>query len=200
MSTFWNDVYQQKSGDERSWTQRTASLSLELLSAANISSEDHLLDVGGGSSLLVATLASRGYRNLHLLDISDVAVSEAVAQLEHPTSVTTYCADVTQWQPPHLFDAWHDRAVFHFLVDDEHRQLYRETLAAATTTGAVIIVATFAPTGPERCSGLPVRRYDADELAEFFAPLADLEETRAERHETPWATTQDFTWVRLRRR
>jgi predicted pyridoxine 5'-phosphate oxidase superfamily flavin-nucleotide-binding protein len=95
---------------------------------------------------------------------------------------------------------WHDRAVFHFLTDDADRQRYVDSAAKAVRADGFMVVATFAADGPERCSGLPVTRYDADALAACFAPhFARLGDSR-DVHHTPFDTEQPFTYVLMRRR
>jgi hypothetical protein len=109
--------------------------------------------------------------------------------------VTWLVQDVLEWSPERSYDLWHDRAVFHFLVDRMQRQRYAEALGWALRPGGRAIIATFAADGPTTCSGLPVARYDPDQLAGAIGaglrPLAD----RREEHQTPAGRVQPFTWV-----
>ena len=107
-------------------------------------------------------------------------------------------ADLLEWEPDRRYELWHDRAVFHFLVDGHDRDRYRATLAAALASGGHAVVATFADDGPELCSGLPVRRYAAEDLMAALGNGFELVETRREVHITPCGVSQPFTWVAAR--
>jgi len=118
---------------------------------------------------------------------------------EGQKSASFVVADVLSWQPDRTYDAWHDRAVFHFLVRPDHRERYVATAALAVQPGGVLIVGTFAADGPTQCSGLPASGYDADGLAVVFAPAFRLEHAEREEHVTPGGAVQPFTWAVLRR-
>jgi trans-aconitate methyltransferase len=107
-------------------------------------------------------------------------------------------ADLLEWEPDRRYDLWHDRAVFHFLVEERGRDRYIATLNDALAPGGHVIVATFADDGPEMCSGLPVRRYAADDLGAALGEGFELVETRREVHVTPRGKRQPFTWVAAR--
>ena len=108
-------------------------------------------------------------------------------------------ADITTWLPDRTYDVWHDRAVFHFLTSAAQREGYRRALNLGLAIGGVAIIATFAPDGPEQCSGLPVQRYDAAGLARELAPtLRPLDDWR-EVHVTPTGSSQAFTWCSFER-
>jgi trans-aconitate methyltransferase len=107
-------------------------------------------------------------------------------------------ADLLGWTPTRRFALWHDRAVFHFLTDPHDRARYRQLATASITPGGYLIVATFAADGPQRCSGLPVTRYSADELAEQLGAKFTTMTTRREHHNTPTGANQPFTWLLLR--
>ena len=97
------------------------------------------------------------------------------------------------------YDLWHDRAVFHFLVDPDDREAYLRAATSTLGSGAHLVMGTFGPTAPRRCSGLPVRRYDAADLARTLGASFSLLEAREEDHVTPRGTLQPFTWTLFRR-
>lgn len=107
-------------------------------------------------------------------------------------------ADLLVWAPDRRYELWHDRAVFHFLVDEHDRDRYLATLTDALAPGGCVIVATFADDGPEMCSGLPVRRYAAEDLRAALGGAFELVETRREVHVTPRGASQPFTWIAAR--
>lgn len=189
----WQNVYTQRSPLEVSWYQREPTTSLNLIEAAGATPESSVIDVGGGASTLVDHLLGRGYTDLTVLDLAGSALATAAERLgEHGEVVDWLEADVTAWQPARTFDLWHDRAVFHFLVDPTDRARYRAAAEAALPTGAHLIIATFAPEGPEKCSGLPVARYDAPSLATELGEGFHRLESRHEIHQTPGGAEQAF--------
>jgi hypothetical protein len=108
-------------------------------------------------------------------------------------------ADVLDWDPGRAFGLWHDRAAFHFLIDPAARDRYLATAAAAVRPGGHLVLATFAEDGPERCSGLPVARYDAEALRALVAPPFSPVAERRAGHRTPGGALQAFTWASFRR-
>lgn len=195
-SEHWNAVYGTKSAHEVSWFQADPATPLRLL-AAHAPVPASVVDVGTGASLLADRLMDGGWRDVTVLDVSEEAL--AVVRGRLGGRVTAVVADVLRWSPERTFDAWHDRAVFHFLVDPADRDRYVAVAQAAVARDGVLVVGTFAADGPEQCSGLPTARYDAEELAALFRGFV-LEHAEREEHVTPWGATQPFTWVVLRRR
>lgn len=197
----WEDVYRTKAADSVSWYQPTPEPSLRALDELQLPATTSLIDVGGGTSSLVDGLVGRGWSDLTVLDIAASAFEVAKARLQNKAArIAWVVADVTAWRPDRQYDVWHDRAVFHFLTEPEQRLAYRRALEAGTLPGSVMIVATFAPDGPERCSGLSVRRYDAAALAAEFSPAFTLERDWREEHMTPGGGRQSFQWCVFRRR
>lgn len=173
----WNSVYATGHLDELGWYERLPS-TLGLVTAYSTPT-DSVIDVGGGASSLTLELARLGYRDLTVLDISDRALAASRTALrEHAEVVRWIRADVTSYRPDRGWRLWHDRAVFHFLVDQDDRKAYRAVAVSAVEPGGILIVATFAPEGPDKCAGLDVCRYDVATLAAEFAPDFDLVEGR----------------------
>ena len=197
----WNAVYTTKTDRDVSWFEDLPALSLELLEAAGVTPESCVLDVGGGDSRLVDVLAARGLDCLAVLDVSGAALERARTRLGQAAHVPTWIeADVTGDWTLKPMDVWHDRAVFHFLTTPEDRARYKRRLLATLKPDGSAIVATFAPDGPEKCSGLPVQRYSPEQLAEELGPAFLLRETRLHVHTTPWGSTQSFQYSWLKRR
>ena len=207
----WDTVYGTKATDEVSWFQRQPTTSQRLLTSVS-SPSGAVIDVGAGASTLVDTLLDAGWSDVTALDVSAKAlalvrdrVSDRVSEQPHdlprerPGSASFVVADVLSWQPERTYDAWHDRAVFHFLVRPEQRDQYVATASRAVRSGGVVVLGTFAADGPTQCSELPTARYDADALAAVFAPGFSLEHSEREEHVTPGGAVQPFTWVVLRR-
>lgn len=189
----WEGVYAAKPSTEVSWYQHTPAASLRLIDAAGARRDDALIDIGGGASTLVDHLLDRGYRDLTVLDISAHALDQARARLgKRASRVAWLVADITSFEPRRTYDLWHDRAVLHFLTGADDRRLYVDVLERALAPGGHVVLATFGPEGPEKCSGLPVRKYSVDSMAELLGPGFDLEADEVDMHETPGGAQQQF--------
>lgn len=198
MSDAWKIAYGEKTETERSWTQLVPADSLTMIDSLRLSLSDAIIDIGGGASYLVDNLRQRGFTDITLLDISADALAES--RQRNGDSLTYIATDITQWTPQRTYALWHDRAVFHFLTQREQQDKYVQTLTAATHAGSHVIVATFAPDGPEMCSGLPVQRWSGQQLEERFSQSFSLVKTERHEHTTPWGSVQPFTFVLLQRK
>jgi SAM-dependent methyltransferase len=135
-----------------------------------------------------------------VVDISAAALDVARSRLgDRAGSVTWIVADARDLRLAEQVDVWHDRAVFHFLTEDADREAYRRSVRGSLRVGGHVVMATFGPAGPERCSGLPVERYDGARLAQRFGPDFQLLRTFAKDHKTPAGGSQQFTYAVLRR-
>ena len=194
----WQHVYTSGPSVEASWYQTHPTLTLELIDVVGVSRKASIIDVGGGSSVLVDRLLEAGYRDLTVLDLSPAALAISQTRLGDAAPVTWLAEDLLDWQPDRRYDLWHDRAVLHFL-SGEDVAAYRELLERSVTPSGCVILGTFAPNGPEQCSGLPVTRYSAADLATLLTPTFTVLADRHERHTTPSGSTQAFVWVAARR-
>jgi trans-aconitate methyltransferase len=190
----WESVYREKAEDAVSWFQAHPEISLELI-RAHCRPGEALVDVGGGASRLVDHLLAAGYADLTVLDISEAALERAGMRLgKAALRVQWRVADITSWQPERRYRLWHDRAVFHFLTEAADRDAYRRNLMQALAPGGHALIASFAPDGPERCSGLPVQRYSPESLARELGEGLRLRESRDETHLTPAGRLQRFQY------
>lgn len=199
LAGLWDAAYARRGAAGVSWYQAVPAVSLELVAALAVPPTAAVVDVGGGASALARELAARGYADVSVVDLSGAALA-AARRDAGDAPIAWIEADVLAWRPERRFDLWHDRAVFHFLVEPDDRARYRATLEAAVAAHGAVVIGTFAADGPPHCSGLPVARYAPDELAAelgpAFAPLA----SRREEHATPGGAVQPFTWLVARRR
>lgn len=173
-------------------------MSLRLIEGAD-PDKGSVLDVGSGTSTLADELRAAGWRDLTVLDISAEALAIMRARCGEDAGITFQVADATTWTPARTYDVWHDRAVFHFLVDAAQREAYVRTVLAAVRPGGAVVMGTFAHDGPEQCSGLPTARYSHSELAAVFGSTFSVELAEGEEHVTPWGSKQAFVWLVLRR-
>jgi ubiquinone/menaquinone biosynthesis C-methylase UbiE len=194
----WQNVYTTKGELDVSWFQERPTVSLDLIATAG-NTASFVIDVGGGASRLVDALLARGFRRVTVLDVSEAALIVAKQRLgPNANAVQWIAADVTAWEPAEHYDVWHDRAAFHFLTAPSDRDAYVARLTRALRPGGQAIIGTFSLAGPERCSGLPVVRYDAPSLGEVLGPAFRLLETREHEHRTPWGSAQQFQFSRFR--
>ena len=201
----WDNVYRDKPDEQTSWHQEQPDASLDAFDTVGVTADHSVIDVGGGTARLVDALLARGHRNLCVLDVAGAALARTRERLGPLARyVELQIADVTEWQAHRRFDVWHDRAVFHFLTAPEDRASYLEAMRGSLAPGAVAFVATFADDGPETCSGLPVARYSAEDLAaelqRGLGPDTDVVLGRRVEHVTPWQAVQPFTLVAVRPR
>lgn len=189
----WESIYGTRAEDEVSWFQARPSISLALIGRTGVGLDGRIIDVGAGTSRLVDALLDAGHRQLTVLDIAEGALDMARRRLGARVSAVTWiAADVTSWDPGAAFDLWHDRAVYHFMVRLEARRAYLATMRRALRGGGHAIIGTFASDGPERCSGLPVMRYEPEALAAELGPEFRLVESVRDEHLTPGGKIQPF--------
>ena len=184
---------------DRSWSQAVPQPSLDLVRSLSLGPDAPVIDVGGGSSRLVDHLLADGHRDVTVLDLASTSLVEAAARLEPDAPVHWVAVDLLDWQPERQFAVWHDRAVFHFFVDEREQRHYAELAARTIRPGGHAIIAVFAPGGPDHCSGLPVQPWSADSLAALFSRAFDLVWSDTVVHTTPSGGAQPFTWAMLRR-
>ncbi len=192
----WETFYQQQVSSEANWYQDYPQLSLQFIESAGVAIDQPVLDVGAGTSLLVDNLLLKGFEKLSVLDISETAVKQSRQRLGlKADSVEWHVADVRTFKSPQRFALWHDRAVFHFFVNETDRQAYLEVMKATLQPNGHVVLATFAQHGPEYCNGLPVQRYDATGLEEALGSDFDLIESWPEEHITPNGGVQPFIYA-----
>jgi SAM-dependent methyltransferase len=200
-SSHWETVYSTRAENQVSWFQESPAISLDLIKATQAAKDAAIIDVGGGASRLADVLLHDGYRSIAVLDLSASALEAAKTRIGRASrEIDWIVADVTAWTPTRTYDVWHDRAAFHFLDQPADRAAYLDRLRRAVAPRGHVIIGTFALDGPEKCSGLPVRRYDGNSLAVELGSEFELVETRGEIHRTPWDSTQSFQFSRFRRR
>jgi SAM-dependent methyltransferase len=197
--THWEKIYTSKAPETLSWYRDHLETSLALIECAAGRSSS-IIDVGGGESTLVDDLLLRGYQDLTVLDISQTAIDVA-RKRSGPGArrVHWLVADIVNAElQPNAYDLWHDRAVFHFLTTNAQRVAYVRQVARSVKRNGHVIVSTFGPDGPVKCSGLKTIRYDADSLHGEFGARFRLVESSHELHRTPYGATQQFLYCYCR--
>jgi len=197
----WEQVYSTGPTEKLGWYVPHLKTPLNWIKGLGLAVEAPLIDVGGGASTLVDDLLDAGYRSITVLDISEKALSAVKARLGKKADLVTWLVgDITSIElPKQHYELWHDRAVFHFLVQLEQQRKYRDNLLRALRPGGHLIIGTFAPEAPPKCSGLPVRRYSPEELQNALGGEFELEHHQKELHVTPGGVEQMYLYCQFRR-
>jgi len=196
----WNKVWAKYRETEVSWFQETPSLSIDLVKRYAADRGARILDIGGGSSRLVDVLLADGFRHVGVLDVAEPALKVARDRLgSRASSVEWILSDVTAYEASQPWDVWHDRAVFHFLVDAGDQESYVRAMKRSLAESGVVVIATFGPEGPEKCSGLDVKRHSPKTLGEAFGSEFVLLDSHIEIHSTLGAKDQQFVFCVFRR-
>lgn len=195
----WEGVYRTKQEAETSWYEDRPQVSLDLIAATGIGPDAAIVDVGAGTSRLVDCLLDQGFYQITVLDLSETALAKARARLPESAPFDWVAANVLDWRPSRRFDVWHDRAAFHFLTETADQNAYLRVMDQALLPGGHAIIGTFALGGPDKCSGLPVARYDAALLSDRLGESYHLVKSLIHDHNTPWGGVQRFHFGLLRK-
>ena len=199
LTDHWDSVWANSNPESTSWFQPELSGAVNAITARAALS-DGVIDIGGGASGLIDALLNAGFIDVSVLDISATALETARTRLGALADRVEWIAgDICGWQPIREYRLWHDRAVLHFLNDPNEQSAYANNAATAVTPGGTLLVSTFARSGPEQCSGLPVTRHDATSLANIFRLNFQLLSVTESTHITPWGSEQRFTDAEFRR-
>ncbi|MEN8788272.1 MAG: class I SAM-dependent methyltransferase [Flavobacteriaceae bacterium] len=197
----WEKIYLTKDSEELSWYQEIPRTSLELIGQLELPVTARIIDVGGGDSLLADHLVELGYQDITVVDISKTALAKSRNRLGGKDDKVKWVqGDVVAFIPPEKFDFWHDRATFHFLIDENEIESYLETAHHYLNADGILLLGTFSDKGPDQCSGLPVRRYSEESLGRRLAKQFDIIRCKTVDHHTPTGNAQNFLYCILRKK
>lgn len=195
----WENVYETKSPNEVSWTQKIPQTSLNLIEKVSKDKSSKIIDIGGGDSNLVDFLLEKGFTNISVLDISAKALEKAKTRLEaQAENVDWLITDITEFKTNTKYDVWHDRAAFHFLITEEEIKKYVEIVRSSVSD--TLIIGTFSVNGPQKCSGLPILQYNEERLKNIFSKDFELVKSFTEDHVTPFGTVQNFIFCQFKKK
>ena len=196
----WESIYQTKEPNEVSWYQEKPETSLNLISETGIEKNAKIIDVGAGASELVDNLLALGFRNITALDVSSNALNESKKRLgDRTNNVKWIVSDLMEFETNDRYGLWHDRAVLHFLTEEEDIRRYKELVRTYLKPKGYVIVSTFSINGPKKCSGLDVKPYSEDSMKTLFTGFEHIKSFEEE-HFTPWGSSQIFIWGVFRKR
>ena len=194
----WENIYQTSRPEQVSWTQDIPKTSLDFIHSFQLPKDAGIIDIGGGESKLVDYLIDEGYENITVLDISQKALDRVKERLgEKAAKINWVVSDITQFAPENKYAVWHDRATFHFLTTPEQIEKYL-SIAEKAVTGFMTI-GTFSENGPEKCSGLPIRQYNEEQLQVQLQHGFDKIRCITEDHITPFQTKQNFLFCSFKK-
>ena len=192
LKNHWENIYEKKNEDEVSWFQQIPNSSIKLIKSTGIVNPK-IIDVGSGRSKLLKSLIDSGYNDLTYLDISEAALKKSKEFLGDQSNKVKWIAeDILNFKTEEKFDVWHDRAVFHFLTEQNLIDKYAELVSKNISNSGHLIIGTFSEKGPLKCSGLDVKRYSKELIEETFLKNFRLINTFHIDHKTPFNTTQNF--------
>lgn len=197
----WENVFTTKGPNDVSWFQEYPKTSIDYLESLDLPKSANIIDIGGGDSNLVDALLEKGYTNIWVLDISSAALEKAKMRLgEKAATVQWIVSDITEFIPDVQFDFWHDRAVFHFLTENEKIEKYVSTVSAAVKQNGNFLLGTFSENGPLKCSGLFITQYSESAMKETFNAQFEAVKCFTENHTTPFDTVQNFQFCGFKRK
>lgn len=197
----WENVFATKNPNEVSWTQKYPKTSMDYLESLNLSKTANIIDIGGGDSNFVDVLLDKGYENVWVLDISEFALERAKKRLAEKANLVNWIvSDITEFKPEVTFDFWHDRAVFHFLTEQESIDKYTTIVNTAIADNGNFLLGTFSENGPLKCSGLEIKQYSENTMKQTFSERFDAIKCFTENHTTPFDTVQNFQFCGFKKR
>lgn len=195
----WENVYTTKDLSKVSWVQEKPTSSLELIDYLNLSKSAPIIDIAGGNANLVDYLLSASFTNLSVLDISAKALEVSKERLGNKAEqINWIVSNVLNFSSEKTYEVWHDRAGFHFLTQEKEIKQYLEVLDKIKPS--YLIIGTFSENGPEKCSGLPIKKYSIKDLTETFASSYQLLKSNNVNHRTPTGGEQNFNFCCFKRK
>ena len=196
----WDTLFNAVDYTKVLWHQNSPSISLELIKKSKIGKDSSIIDIGCGASLLVDNLIDAGYKNITLLDISKTSLEIVKARLENNSDIPKYITtDITNFRALEKYDIWHDRAVFHFLLNSKDRTKYFDVLKESLNLDGVAIINTFNVGNSTECAGLQIVQYDKKKMEKELPLGLKLEEYKDYLHTTPKGTTQDYSYFIIKK-
>jgi cyclopropane fatty-acyl-phospholipid synthase-like methyltransferase len=196
--THWENIYSSRPADQMSWTQAKPKTSLKIIKSYRLAKTASIIDIGGGDSLLADYLLEEGYTNISVLDISEQALMKAKLRLgEKSNQVNWIVSDIQDFKPQTKYDIWHDRAAFHFLTTPE--QISRYIATAKKAVSKFMSIGTFSETGPDKCSGLFIKKYSEALLEKTLLSAFNKIKCISEDHFTPFNTIQNFLFCSFKK-
>lgn len=200
LKSHWENIYLGNKFSEASWYQANPQTSLDFIGGLGIQKDSSIIDIGGGDSLLVDHLLRLGFTDITVLDISEAAIDSAKQRLgKDGDKITWIVSDVLEFSADKKFDCWHDRAAFHFLTTEEQVKQYLNIARKHISEKGSLVIGTFSTTGPEKCSGLPVKQYSEQTLSNQLKKWFEKIKCITIDHITPVQQIQNFLFCSFKK-
>jgi len=167
-SKHWDKIFSGTEDSKLGWYEKDASKTLELLKHIPKWKNSTVFLPGAGTSVLIEELLPKGVK-LVLNDISVEALNRVKSRLgDKYKEINWLCQDIAQPIQDSIpgVDIWIDRAVLHFLTDEDDIDGYFKNVKSILKVGGYAIFAEFSKTGAPKCAGLTLHRYSIEELSE----------------------------------
>lgn len=197
----WEQVYSTRMAEKLGWYKPRLETSLAWIEELGLDRDAPIIDIGGGASTLVDDLVDEGFESIAVLDIAESALTASKKRLGRQSELVMWLnGDVTTYPlPQNRFELWHDRAALHFLIEPADQQAYRDNLLNTLRPGGHLIIGVFSPAAPPKCSGLPVQRYDHEQLSNLLGDAFEIVRHHEEMHTTPAGVEQTYLYCQFRR-
>lgn len=165
-SEHWNRIFETKSNNQLGWFEPEFTQTEKLLTHIDWQPGQRVIIAGAGTSR-VAQLFLKEHQSVLALDISETALNMLSHQLsaENQHNLQTRCCDlgerISELPNAHI---WFDRAALHFLISEKQIQQYFDNVRTSVLKNGYVLLAQFSKQGAEKCAGLPIHQYDADEM------------------------------------
>lgn len=199
--THWDKIYRDKESTQVSWYEPMPDTSLSFITECKLDKDAAIIDIGGGDSSLVDFLLAKDFEDITVLDISENAINRTRARVgERAEEVNWIVADVLEFIPERKYNLWHDRAAFHFLNEEWQVKKYLEILEKAVDSGGFVVISTFSENGPDKCSGLEVKKYSITNLITLFSESFNTMSCKNVDHRTPSGVDQNFSFCSFQKK
>ena len=190
---YWDNVYATKESTAVSWYQEYPLQSIETIKRINLRHDAPIIDVGSGTSSLIPELIANNFVNITALDISQNALKISKMQLgENSKKINWVNSNILSAKlPSKVFAFWHDSATMHFLTSKKDISNYKKKIFDSLKPNGYILIMAFAENGPDKCSGIHVKKYSINTLSKEFQNY-DLLHGRNHSHFTPNGVEQKF--------
>jgi 2-polyprenyl-3-methyl-5-hydroxy-6-metoxy-1,4-benzoquinol methylase len=200
LKSHWENLYKTKKLTDVSWHQPAPKTSLGFLSELSIPKDAAIIDIGGGDSFLADHLLQLGYTDITVLDISEAAINRAKLRLgKNASKINWIVSDITMFSSDKKFDCWHDRAAFHFLTKEDEIEKYLSIAQKHISENGKMVIGTFSESGPDKCSGLPVKQYSEQSLSAVLKKWFVKIKCITTDHITPTHKIQNFLFCSFRK-
>lgn len=201
----WNSVYDSKTDEQLGWYESLPEKTMQLIEDCNLKPNATILNVGAGTTTLIDEFLKRGFTNIIVNDLSESALKNLKHRIKSNFNYNLECIVDDLTQPTSLqklshIDLWIDRAVLHFFLKEEEQKAYFELIKKVVSKNGFVLIAVFALDGAEKCSGLPLQRYNVSMLQEKLGDNFKLRDSFNYTFINPFGGERPYVYTLFQRR